>query len=376
MKILCASSLTHGEAVFSSVGDVTILPESDITADVARGFDALAIRSKTVVTDAYFENDSQLRFVGTATAGVDHLQGRPADPSICIASAGGCNANSVAEYVVAALLELEHETGKSLDGLTLGIVGHGHVGKAVERRVQALGIRCLLNDPPLADRSTETDYLPLEELLRQSNILTLHVPLVEEGLWPTRSFITEKHLNMLPRGAWLINACRGEVLDGPAVQRCCDSGDLAEVVLDVWDPEPEWPLELQRVVRFGSAHIAGHSYEGKWNGTLLVYQQMVKHFGINDESESLDETYRPRQNEIDCSGLGIRDVVRLVYAIRDDDRLLRELADLAPSDRAMGFNQLRRSYRHRPEFRNTRVIRCAPDLARCLATLGFSVSDY
>ena len=274
--------------------------------------------------------------------------------------------------MVAALLELEHETGRTLHGLTLGIVGHGHVGKAVEQRVRALGIRCLLNDPPLANTSGDPCYVSLKDLLSQSDILTLHVPLVEDGPWPTRGLIGSRELSLLPTGSWVINACRGEVLDGLALGQAIEAGQIAEAVLDVWEPEPAWPVALHQSIRFGSAHIAGHSYEGKWNGTLSVYQQLVAHFDLVDDSDALDRQYRPEIRELNCSELNVRDVVRNVYDIRVDDSFLREASRGDAEERAIEFNRLRRSYRHRPEFRNTCLTQCAPDLVSSFSILGFS----
>ena len=148
MKIVCADGMPYVREAFSEFGDVCVLPGRAIAAADVRDADALMIRSTTKVTPALLEG-SRVRFVATATIGTDHmdipfLERR----DIAWCSAPGCNANSVSEYIVAALLHLGQRHNLDLTGRTLGIIGVGRVGGKVSAKAKALGLRLVLNDPP------------------------------------------------------------------------------------------------------------------------------------------------------------------------------------------------------------------------------------
>jgi erythronate-4-phosphate dehydrogenase len=339
----------------------------------------LIVRTKTTINAALVEG-SALKFVGTATAGVDHVdQACLADRSIRFVAASGCNANGVGEYFVAGLLELANKHGLTLAGMTVGIVGHGHVGKRVEAMARALGMKVLLNDPPLFAETNDTKYKPLDEVIAGSHILTLHVPLVEDGSHPTRGLIGSEELQRLPSGALLFNACRGEVLDGEAVVAALQSGHLRDAVLDVWDPEPHFPEHIQCAVAIGSAHIAGHSFEGKLNGTLQLYRALCEVVGRKADADRFDRTFNAPLKTIqfetqDSVEAGLQKIVRQVYEIREDDRLLRESFGMDEVARGKHFVRLRRSYRRRDEFPNYNVSGCADEtMLKTLRGLGFQV---
>ena len=377
MKCICASSVSLGREAFSPLGDLVWIPETDITPAVVRDADAVITRSKTRLNRALFEG-SRVRFAGTCTAGTDHADPAAlADLGIHFASAPGCNANAVSEYLTAALLEARATTGFPLEGRTLGIIGHGQVGTRVERKAKALGMRVPKNDPPKQAAGSDETFTPLDELLEASDAVTLHVPLVEDGPWPTRGLLGEKELARMKSGAVLINACRGEALANAPLIRARKEGHLSFLVLDVWDPEPGIPEDLLNVADLATAHIAGHSVEGKVNGTRQIREALCAALAPDaspwNPRPLLPE---PEHPVVSLAGFAspeerLRAAVRACYDIRRDDAALRE----SHSDRATLFTSLRRTYRDRREFDATTLTHCPPDERDRFQALGFHLTQ-
>jgi len=370
MNIICATSVSLGAEAFAPLGHLTLLAETAINPDAVRAADAVVTRSKTRLNRELFAA-SQARFAGTCTAGTDHADPDGlAEMGIHFASAPGCNANAVSEYVVAALLEACHATGFSFAGKTMGVIGCGEVGSRVCAKAEALGMTVLRNDPPKEAAGAPGPWTPLPELLSLADVLTLHVPLVEEGPWPTRRLLGAAELERLPKGALLLNACRGEVTDNAALFAARRTGHLSWLVLDVWDPEPELPRGLLAAADLASPHIAGHSVEGKVNGTRQILEQLCEHFGVTHSWDPRPLMPAPAVPVIELPAQGtletrLRHAVCAAYDLRLDDRMLRENPE--------GFNEQRRAYRDRREFAAHRVVG-VPSAERALYTaLGFQL---
>lgn len=369
MNVICAGSVSLGREAFRDLGSLQLLQETDITRASLAAADAVITRSKTRL-NAELLQGTPVRFAGTCTAGIDH-----ADPpalaqlGIHFASAPGCNANAVSEYVVAALLEAHLKTGFTFAGATLGIVGCGEVGSRVAAKGQALGMTVLRNDPPKEAAGHPGPWTPLPELLRRADVLTLHVPLVEDGPWPTRSLIGPAEIAQLKRGSLLLNACRGEVTASPALLAARRAGHLSWLTLDVWDPEPNLPEDLLAVADLATPHIAGHSVEGKVNGTRQIREQLCEVFGIQSPWDPAPLMPPPEHPVLAFADLGsleasLRSLVRRAYEIRVDDDALRAGGPAA-------FNALRRQYRDRREFAAHRITGAPTQLQPLLQGLGF-----
>ena len=383
MKIVCAETVLLGHEAFSTAGETTVIPDRDITSNDLTNADALIVRSKTKITRELLQG-TPVQFVGTATAGTDHIDATHLQSQgIYWSSSPGCNANSVSEYLIAALLVLGRRHGFNLEGKTIGVIGCGNVGSRVAKKCEALGMHVLRNDPPLAAVSTDPDFLPLEYVLAESDMVTLHVPLVKHKPWPTERMADYLFFEQLKPGAVFINSARGSVCDYDALLTARQGGAVSNAVIDVWDPEPAIRTDVLKLVDIASPHIAGHSYEGKLNGTVACYNELCNFFELPrnwNVAESLPEPDIP-SIQIDCSGRDdeevLHEIIRQVYDIETDDRLIREAAIRNEIDRARNFDVLRKNYRMRREFMNTEVDaqNASRELKRKIHALGFVVKS-
>jgi len=382
MKTVVAETVMLGREAFETLGEVEVIPDRQIEAHHLKDADILIIRSKTKVTSALLEN-TNVRFVGTATAGFEHLDTDAlAARGIAWAHAPGCNAESVAEYITAALLHLHTEHGIELRHRTLGIIGVGQVGSRVAAKAEALGLRVLLNDPPRAAREPEQIFHPLEEVLADSDIITLHVPLVHEKPWPTLRMANACFFEKMKHGAIFINASRGKTTDGDALLHAKEHGLVEHAVLDVWDPEPAFRNELMEIATLGTPHIAGHSLEGKLNGTVALYREACHFLETAATWDSAPLLPRPDVPDLSLDAGNrtdeavLAEAVKTVYDIMTDDAALRAAAVPGKTERAKNFDRLRAKYRVRREFSNTQITLSGdrPELVTRLKALGFEVA--
>lgn len=258
MRIVVDSDIWGGSSLFSQMGDVLLRPGREIDAGDLEHADALIIRSITRV-DEKLLGASPVRFVGTATTGVDHIDIEYLNQrGIAFSTAAGCNARPVVEYVLACLFEWRRRTGRSFSESVLGVVGFGRIGKGVAEWGAALGMRVLSVDPPLAKIGVEC-LVSLDDAMAEADVLTLHVPLTVEGRDATQRLIGARRLERIKHGAWLINAARGGVVVETDVANAHAAGQLGGVILDAWTGEPVADAELLKTANLLTPHIAGYS---------------------------------------------------------------------------------------------------------------------
>jgi erythronate-4-phosphate dehydrogenase len=371
MKIFADPNIPFAQEAFGPLGEVRLLPGRDITADTVRDTDVLLVRSVTPV-NAMLLGGSRVKFVATATIGFDHIDREYlSQQGIGFASAQGSNANSVAEYVVAATLELAHRRKFHLRDKTLGVIGVGDVGSRVVRYAEALGMCVLQNDPPRQRTERLVHFVSLERVLAEADIITLHVPLTRTGAEATFHLFDKERLSALEaRRPVLINTARGAIVDNQALLKAIDGERLGGVVLDVWENEPDISPELLDVVDIGTPHIAGYSFDGKVNGMRMIYEAVCGFFHLQPTwSPHLPPSPVPRIELTVSSGEDeeevLRRVVRRVYDIIADDAALRK--------DVRSFDKLRAEYPVRREFFNTGLLlRSASEALRAKFTaLGF-----
>ncbi|WP_330926530.1 4-phosphoerythronate dehydrogenase [Candidatus Sororendozoicomonas aggregata] len=355
MKIVADENIPLLNACFGDMAEIVTLPGRVITARDVRDADALLVRSVTPVNDALVAGSS-LRFVGTATAGIDHIDSLFLKAhGVGFASAPGCNAVAVSEYVLAALDNLAEKYRFSLSGKTAGIVGFGQVGRQVAAKLDMLGLRVLVSDP-LCEQKPGVTFVTLDQLINKADIITLHAPLTSEGDYPTYHMINAQRLAAIKSGAVLISAGRGAVVDNQALKACLKRGKDLKVVCDVWESEPDFDSELMAKVAIATPHIAGYSLDGKIKGTLQVYQSFCRHFQLRETVDT--KGLFPTTPELGGFHFG-KDVsfyrvmsllIRAVYDIGRDDTRMRQLGTMTKTEKCAAFDRMRRQYPVRREL--------------------------
>lgn len=358
MKIVADENIPLVEQFFSHLGTVVRLPGRAMTVNDVRDADALIVRSVTKVNSALL-GDSKVKFVGTCTIGVDHLDQAYLDANaITWSSAPGCNANSVVEYVYAALCHL------NINWLPVkfGIIGCGNVGGLLYKRLKAQGVDVCCYDPNLS-AAQNPDLTSLAEVLA-CDVISMHTPLVMTGVHPSFHLLGHQELRQLKAGAVLINCGRGAVIDNQALLDVLHERNGLNVILDVWEPEPDISLALLDKVLLGSPHIAGYSYDGKLNGTEMIYQALCQHLNQSPQA-SLQDLVPPMENNqlhvttaTDDIFQIVQSLIKQVYDIAADDARLRMIAQQSCSGSvnfAEEFDALRKHYPKRREFHNYQV---------------------
>jgi erythronate-4-phosphate dehydrogenase len=380
MRVIVDNKNPLVEEAFRQFGDVQPLSTLEITRDAVRDADMIIIRSETKVNKDLLEG-SKVKFVGTATIGTDHVDLEYlSSHKIGFASAPGSNANSVAEYFVAAMLMMAKRKGFTLSGKKLGVVGVGNAGSKVVRNAKALGLEVLQNDPPLARATHNPVFLSLDELM-QADIITVHVPLTKNGSDPTYHLFDESRIAKMKRGAILMNTARGSVVDGGALKNSIEQHHLGGIILDVWEGEPIIDVDLVSKVDLGTPHIAGYSYDGKLAAVKMTYVAACTFFrqtaswtpGNSIPNPAVGRIVVPPNSKSKEEALLA--IVSQCYDIKSDDGSLRGIANVKPDERRQFFQRLRAGYGIRREFFNS-TVELSPAwtaLAEPLRAIGFCV---
>ncbi|MCF6298803.1 MAG: 4-phosphoerythronate dehydrogenase [Thiomicrorhabdus sp.] len=280
--LIIDDAIPYAHEIFSHLGKVITLPGKSIDAQALRHADALIVRSRTQVNQALLEH-STVQFVGSTVVGLDHIdQTYLKQRDIIFYSAQGCNANSVAEFIITALFDLAEQFEFNLFEKTLGIVGVGHVGSLVHQKAKALGITCLLNDPPRArkeacsNNNTEGGgFISLDECLT-ADIITFHTPLTTTGEHATLDLLSAERLKQIQPHQIIINAARGGVINEAAWSQTQTRAN----VIDCWENEPYISEALYQTAYLATPHIAGHSLDAKVAGSEMVYHALCNAWKI------------------------------------------------------------------------------------------------
>ena len=279
-NIIIDDAVPYAKEIFSHLGKVKTIPGRDITQQDLVNAHALIVRSRTRVNRSLLENTA-IEFVGSTVVGLDHIDENYLNKNnISFYSAQGCNANSVAEFIINALFELAEEFDLDLSNTTLGIIGVGNVGSKLYEKAQKLNIKCLLNDPPKQIHSpNETKnhpYVDLAEVLK-ADIISVHTPLTKTGEHPTLDLIGKQQLEKIRPDQVIINAARGGVINEAEWVK---TKTLANII-DCWVNEPYINEELYRKAWIATPHIAGHSLDAKIAGSSMVYEALCQFWKQN-----------------------------------------------------------------------------------------------
>jgi len=379
MNIVVDENIAYAKKAFSEFGDVHLVDGRKITSQQLSNVDALIVRSITNVNSNLLDG-TKVKFVGTATIGSDHIDLNYLEKNnITFADAKGCNADSVAEYVFTALLKIAVDENIMLNKKSIGVVGIGNIGSRVVKIAQALGMSVLKNDPPLERKGIGNKYVSLDEIL-QADIITMHVPLNKGGRDNTVHLLNKDNLNQIRNGAIIINTSRGVVIDNDALYNITQSKRLFNI-LDVWENEPGVKIDLLNITKFGTAHIAGYSLEGKVNGTKMIYEALYSFMGRPPSWKPELPKVKNKEFVLDDSQsdeLKLYNLLNSAYNIEEDDRRMRNIIKLTREDRGKYFDQLRKKYPLRREFSNY-TVKLREDefyLKNILETLRFKTEKY
>lgn len=379
MRIVVDENIPYAGQIFAQLGEVTTASGRALTAASVADADALVVRSVTRVNELLLAG-GKVRFVGTSTIGFDHVDTAYLErQGIGFSAAPGSNAESVAQYIAAALVHESGRRGTPLSRCTIGIIGVGNCGSRVERIAGALGMEIFLNDPPLMRVTGDSKFRPIRDLL-DCNFITIHVPLTRGGKDPTWRLIDEKRLDSLLPETVVINASRGFVVDEQALAERVMDGRLAGAVLDAWENEPAINIEHMRHASIATPHIAGYSFDGKVAGALMIAEAACRHFGMKFKKPKLPMP-APAVPIIELNTVGrepdsiLAELISTAYPITRDDSDLRVAMSHHEGGIGPAFDNRRKLYPLRREFSATKVkIHGADaDLISRIKQIGFSV---
>ncbi|MCX4239549.1 4-phosphoerythronate dehydrogenase [Paraliomyxa miuraensis] len=398
LRLVIDDAVAWQTEAFGHLAQLHAMPGPSIDRSALASADALVVRSVTRVT-AELVQGTPVRFVGTATAGEDHIEREALESrGITVANAPGCNAQAVAEYVVSALAHAcEHRV--SAPPGPVGVVGLGHVGRRTVRALRALGYDVMVSDPPLAERRAAKlpihDPDPslanmaryerlssLDALLDSSFVISLHVPLVFGGPNPTWHLFDAARLSRLRHGQLLLNTSRGGVVDDGAMVHWLGQGS-GRAVLDVWEGEPRLRPELldpSAGLVLATPHVAGYSLEGKVAATRMVHEALCRFLGRPPDFDGRAVLGPRGTHALRCdhpdAAHDWRPWVRAAIPIRDDEAALRATMQQPVGERPSAFEALRRGHRLRRElsaFSIPDAVALDPDTHMHLGALGLGV---
>eukprot|EP01118_Nematostelium_gracile_P014601 TRINITY_DN572_c0_g1_i1.p1 TRINITY_DN572_c0_g1~~TRINITY_DN572_c0_g1_i1.p1 ORF type:complete len:433 (+),score=107.38 TRINITY_DN572_c0_g1_i1:60-1301(+) len=273
------------------------LTEEELKVKI-KGVHALGIRSKTRITEAVLAQADRLLAIGCFCIGTDQVDLVAAEKKgVPVFNSPFCNSRSVAELILCEIICLSRKLGDvntnmhkgvwdksakdchEIRGKTIGIVGYGHIGSQLSVLSEAMGLKVVFYDIENIMPLGNSRPMPsLQELLKISDFVTLHVPKTEL----THNMITEKEIKLMPKGSYLLNASRGTVVDLVALKDALKSGHLAGCAVDVYPVEPientnQWLNDLQNLPNtILTPHVGGSTEEAQLAIGAEVADKMVK----------------------------------------------------------------------------------------------------
>lgn len=341
MKIVADKEIPFLEGVFEPYCEVVYKKGDEIVREDLMDAQVLIIRTRTHCDAALLEGTA-VRMITTATIGTDHIDIEYCSShGIKVSNAAGCNAGGVMQYVFSAVYGIAARKGMKVDDANFGIIGVGNVGSKVEQMARYLGFNVLRCDPPREAAEGPEGFCSLEYLLENSQIVTMHVPLDDT----TRGMADETFFALMQPGAIFINAARGEVINEDAL--IAASPKLGAIVIDTWCNEPHINEQLLDIADIATPHIAGYSYQGKENATIMAVRAVARYLGIKElkyyKPVDQEEGHEPVLLDLQGKNHGeIAAVFQYNYPIFTDDFRLR----MDPSR----FEKLRAEYQYRREI--------------------------
>ncbi len=355
-KIVADNKIPFLEGILEPYCEVQYKTGGDINSEMVKDASVIITRTRTKCNKKLLEN-STVELITTATIGYDHIDTKYCEENnIDWLNAPGCNAFSVTEYIVAVLLEIAVKYNFTLRNKTIGIIGVGNVGSRVAQVAKCLGMKVLLNDPPRERKGDNEDFVAINDIIKKSDFITIHTPLIKEGLDKTYHIVNSEFLSNMKNSAFLINSSRGETVNNENLLLALKKKDIRGAIIDVWENEPNINRELLNILEIATPHIAGYSADGKANGTSASVTNIAKRFNIKELFDWYPEIPKPENPNINISEEYYQNntfeqilltVVKQSYDIFCDDNNLRNSLE--------EFESLRENYRIRLEFPSFKV---------------------
>lgn len=368
MKIVADNTVPYLKGIAEPIADVTYLTSKEFTPEQIHNADALIVRSIDKCTRELLEG-SQVKLITSATIGFDHIDTQYCEEAgITWKNSPGCNAVSVAQYILAGLIILSLVRKEKLQGKTIGIIGVGHVGKEVQKLCTAFGLNVLLNDPPRAEIEGQKEFVSLDTIAEQADIITFHTPLTKTGRYATFHLAGKDFFSKLKKNPWFINASRGAVHDTEALLQAYQTGKISEMIIDCWENEPTINLELLSHTTIATPHIAGFSADGKANGTRMCLEHIESFFHLR--FDKIKNVVPPALENpiIDLDKFTENRIEQAVLKSFNPlyvDKMLRENPNK--------FEWYRNNYQHPREFSAYTIIHATMEEVQVLQQLGFNV---
>ena len=338
--------------------------------------DANALLTRTVTrVDSNLLQDSPIAFVGTASAGTDHIDTRYlSERGIKLANAAGCNAGAVADYVLDAIYQCQR-LESLISGATVGLVGYGAVGRHLAARLSMLGGKIKVYDPYVKSTEAGVTLCALPEVLGCS-IVSLHAALHKDQPHPSAQMIDNTAVSYISPDALFINAGRGGLVTEEALHRLADKG--VTLVLDTWPDEPSVSQELLSRAAFATPHIAGYTRTAKSNATDFLIEPLERALSLDSQFSTL-EPEDTKQVIVDLSrqsdSHGVMDAMKAVSRLARDDVDFREAWKESPTPG--NFETQRTQYRLRDQYSALTLegMNASIELQRLLTAAGFKLAS-
>ena len=366
MKIVADNKIPYLKGLLEPYAEVVYLSGRDIRKEDLMDVDAILIRTRTICNRELLEG-TKVRFIGTATIGFDHI-----DTDYCAVknikwvNAPGCNARAVAQYVTSSILCFSRKYNFNPSDKTIGIVGVGQVGQKVERCARLLGMEVLLNDPPRARNEGEKNFINLERIQTDCDIITFHPILEKEGPDKTWHMADSNFFAKLKKPVFLINTARGSIIQTDALKQAIRDGKVIDCAIDCWENEPDIDLELLESVLIATPHIAGYSSDGKANATRTIVEQLNMFLELNMPPKINLELPVPEEPVLKIhknSPHKIASALLYAYDPIKDTEVLKKSPEK--------FEEIRGKYVFRREYKAFRIVNSAETEAELLRAFGF-----
>jgi erythronate-4-phosphate dehydrogenase len=370
MKIIADKNIPYLKGIAELFGEVTYLDGAAFTQETIEDADTLIVRTVTHF-DENILKDTAVRLICSATIGYDHIDTAYCDShGIAWTNAPGCNSGSVQQYIVSVLITMSRKKSFDLKGKTIGIVGVGNVGKKVAKACEVLGMKVLLNDPPRQAKEGDSDFVSLQTIMDEADIITFHTPLTKDGEYKTYHLADAGFFSSLKKKPIIINSARGGIIDTNAIKTTLRKGEISGAVIDCWENEPNIDLEYLNMADIATPHIAGYSADGKANATRMSLTAIADFYRLSKEPVSLVKEPEPANPVIDMNKYTDSD--NRVY-----DAILETYNPTADYSRLINnpdtFKKLRNEYPLRREYFAYNIINTRDEEKDILNCLDFQI---